>query len=502
MQSLVERKCRSRVVLVGLGVCCCASGPLADVAFGQVIPTFTNATSTRLVAAAATGASDTSEKDYGVGDLDQDGDLDVVVARRIRINAPSGEGAAAALPDTLLMNEGGVLTERTSTLAPALLVSAASRDVLVRDLNGDGLLDVLVGQGPSNLPLLLLNQGFTGSTWNGLAQAPAGLIPDGFLLDCWTLSAGDLRNDRDIYPDVFFGVKNGDDRMLTNTGALVGIWQGFQDDSAKLGASASTAGAVRSSQIADINLDGDDDIIQDVTNPTGAVRVVSNNGSGDFSAAPQVITSGAAYNFGLPDLNNDGRLDFVAVKNATDQYLLNTGNGAGDAITLSAAVNIPNTNGFGSIVTVGDLNYDGLDDVLICDLDQEFPADCSRRLKIYFTKASAPLLVEGYPVQQPWTPNGTSDAALIDLDNDGDLDMLIGHCTGNSIFMQDGSPPQPCPADLNGSGDIGQPDLGILLSGYGCTAGVGNCPGNIDGDDDTDQADLGLLLSVYGSDCP
>lgn len=468
----------------------------------QVIPTFTNETATRLSGAAAVTSGDTTEKDYGVGDLDGDGDLDVVVARRLRLNpSAGGEGAAAAAANTLLMNENGVLTERTATLAPALLASVASRDVLVMDFNGDGLLDVMVGDGPNDLPLLLLNQGFAGPVWLGLAPAAPGLIPPGFLIDCWTLSGGDLKNDGDIYPDVFFGVKNGNDRLLTNLGAPAGVWLGFQDDSAKLGASATTSGAVRSSAIADLNKDGDLDIAQVVTNPTGACRVVSNNGAGDFSAAPQTINSGSAYNFGLVDLNSDGRLDFYVVKNATDQYVLNIGS-VGETLTLAAAVNVPNTNGFGSIARVGDLNYDGLDDVLVCDLDQEFPADCSRRLKVYFTKATAPHLVEGYPTQQPWTPNGTSDVALIDLDGDGDLDMLVGHCTGNSVFMQVGSPTPPCPEDLSGDGQIGQPDLGILLADYNCTAGPGNCPGDVDGDGKTDQSDLGSLLAKYGSACP
>ncbi|MCK4874190.1 MAG: hypothetical protein KAS72_15820, partial [Phycisphaerales bacterium] len=55
----------------------------------------------------------------------------------------------------------------------------------------------------------------------------------------------------------------------------------------------------------------------------------------------------------------------------------------------------------------------------------------------------------------------------------------------------------PCPADLDGDGYIGQSDLGILLAAYGLGAG-----GDIDGDGDTDQGDLGALLAVYGQPCP
>lgn len=53
-----------------------------------------------------------------------------------------------------------------------------------------------------------------------------------------------------------------------------------------------------------------------------------------------------------------------------------------------------------------------------------------------------------------------------------------------------------CPEDLNGDGQIGQSDLGILLEAYGLGAG-----GDVDGDGDTDQSDLGALLAAFGLAC-
>jgi hypothetical protein len=49
-----------------------------------------------------------------------------------------------------------------------------------------------------------------------------------------------------------------------------------------------------------------------------------------------------------------------------------------------------------------------------------------------------------------------------------------------------------CPADLDGDGDVGAADLGILLSGWGTPTG------DIDGDGLADSVDLGQLLSAWG----
>lgn len=59
----------------------------------------------------------------------------------------------------------------------------------------------------------------------------------------------------------------------------------------------------------------------------------------------------------------------------------------------------------------------------------------------------------------------------------------------------------PCPADLDGDGQVGQSDLGILLSDFGCQPSPDGCPGDTDGDGATGQSDLGVLLSSYGTGC-
>lgn len=63
-------------------------------------------------------------------------------------------------------------------------------------------------------------------------------------------------------------------------------------------------------------------------------------------------------------------------------------------------------------------------------------------------------------------------------------------------------PGNPCPPDLDGSGDVGLGDLTILLSNFGRSDNPPPSAGNLDGDGDVDIADLTLFLSAFGTVCP
>ena len=54
----------------------------------------------------------------------------------------------------------------------------------------------------------------------------------------------------------------------------------------------------------------------------------------------------------------------------------------------------------------------------------------------------------------------------------------------------------PCPADLNGDGQINGGDLGILLSSWGPCA---DCLADFEHDGEVTGADLGFLLAAWGS---
>jgi hypothetical protein len=121
---------------------------------------------------------------------------------------------------------------------------------------------------------------------------------------------------------------------------------------------------------------------------------------------------------------------------------------------------------------------------------------------------SPPCDVEGPAWAEVGVPSGLSWIARfsIPLDQPYHPGYTLATLTGASSTLSGATvpfrlaivvpPPTPCPVDFDGDGDTDQADLGVLLSGYGCTSGF--CKGDLDGDGDTDQADLGIMLSAYG----
>ena len=145
--------------------------------------TYQDETNGRLIADPAVGANDVNEKDYAWGDVDQDGDIDLVCVRKEPFMATGRRR------NVLFMNEGvadghamnGVLVDRTVDYVTeaddggqGFMDSTSDRDVQLVDLNGDSWLDMVTatafGDGlPKTLshPRVYINQGAPAGTWLG-----------------------------------------------------------------------------------------------------------------------------------------------------------------------------------------------------------------------------------------------------------------------------------------------------------------------------------------------
>lgn len=404
--------------------------------------TFVDETATRIVSDPSVGIADPQEKDFAVGDVDGDGDEDLIVVRKTPFTNPGG------FRNVLFMNEGGVMVDRTDTLAPDFLDATDDRDVELADFDGDGWLDIVTAGTFGEQPRILMNLGRDGGPWQGFEYEPLRLpvltSPGGNGPKFCGLGVGDVTGDN--RPDLYFSDYENDmeDRLLINDGS------GFFTDqtSTRLTPTMVNSTFGTDADIADVNGDGFNDIIKDNASGTGtnglsggltpAVVVLYNDGTGNFTTLDAVATS-APYMVAHADFTQDNRLDLFVVDDGQDRYLINTGNAQnGHAIfATQLASPSPATNFFGGNVAFADLDRDGILDVIVSDVDTDAPG-CGRRLVLLRGQGTPPNITYSDPLlgaSRAWTPPGTFDVAAFHINNDAALDLWIGTCTGTVVFM-------------------------------------------------------------------
>ncbi len=455
---------------------------------------YVDESSTRIVADPSLGINDPFEKDLAVGDVDRDGDTDLIVVRKERFSTPGG------LPNVLFINDHGVMIDRTAQFIPGFLDDTDDRDVALVDVDGDGWLDIVTATTFAHQPRLYMNLGNGPRGWRGFEYNPAEnrIQPFSPAPKFCAVGFGDVTgNDR---PDLFFVDydNNLEDRLLINDG------NGFFTDetAARMTPAMSQSEFGTSSEILDVNGDGYNDIIKCNTETASpnSVRILYNDSTGHFDFMDFLLT-GDPYMQATADLNNDNRLDIFVVDDEQDIYFINQGNDPDghavfQAMTVSSS---PNTEDFGGNIRIADLDHDGYLDVLVSDIDTDLPG-CNRRLVALRNQGNTPNITLWDPfggVPRPWLPNGTFDTVVLDVDRDGILDIWVGSCDGNRLFMGTGF----IPGDLDDDGDVDLLDLSMWLD---CVTGPSAGPlpaaclrADFDFDDDVDAADFARFQLAY-----
>ncbi len=368
-----------------------------------------------------------------VGDLNEDGHLDVVAtirnANMVEVFLGNGDGTFRAPADL------GTGSDPVSTA--------------MADLNGDGHLDlVTVNDLGGSLTVRLGHGDGTVATRSNLE---AGTSP-------WAVAIGDL--DRDGHPDLVvshisgttvsvllgdgsggFGAPAEYDAGVDPTGIALGD---FNDDGALDVATGSTyylgglevlfgrgdgtlgppqprpaPGYAYALAAADLNRDGHTDLI--ATSTTGVFTVWLGDGSGDFLPRSDQLTGTEPVGLAIADLNGDSLLDVVTANNTASSVSVHFGNGDGTfgapPVRLSTDSNLPTS------IAIGDLNGDGQPDLV---------AGTDARLLLVWRGDG-----HGHFGQRIASESAheTTRFALADLDGDGHLDVVTAHSTGVAVLF-------------------------------------------------------------------
>ena len=316
------------------------------------------------------------------GDLDRDGDLDLVAASEADSRVAWFQNRRVHRSPSF--DEGSLLPAQVS----------AARDVGVADVDGDGDLDVLSASYNDDRIAWYENAQGDASRWhahtvttgaNGAdAVAAADLDGDG---DLDLVSASDLDNEVTWYE---------------NSGAR-SAWREHAVTTAVPGA--------RSVVGADVDGDGDLDAVSASPNADRILWYENRSGNG-LEWAEHAIASGAngAYSVWAGDVDGDGDPDVVSASSIDDRILLHRNRDRGRAWSTQT---VSSQASGASSVTAADVDGDG-------DVDLLSASDFDAKIAWYESLDGG---VRWRERVISTSANGATAVIAVDLDGDGDVDV-------------------------------------------------------------------------------
>ena len=300
-----------------------------------------------------------------VGDVNQDGIPDLIV-----VNNCADSNCADGSVGVLLGDGNGTFQAAVTYVSGGYQPYAAA----VADVNGDDKADLIVANYcassrncPNGSVGVLLSNG------NGTFQAAVS-YGSGGMDGAFSVAMGDVNHDG--MPDLI--VANVCASSSNCTDGSVGVLLGNADGTFQTAVSYGTGGEYAYSvAVGDVNVDGKSDLVvanecadSDCTN--GWVGMLLGNGDGTFQPAVSYNSGGyQPYSVAVGDVNQDGMPDLVVANvcasssncaNGSVDVLLGNGDG-----TFQPAVSY-NSGGYQPYsVAVGDVNQDGMPDLLVAN---------------------------------------------------------------------------------------------------------------------------------------
>ena len=369
------------------------------------------------------GTTDNRFVALDVGDLDNDGDLDIV-AGRSRTN-----GVLDDRVQVLLGNGDGTFGPATEFTAGRL----PSSDV-VADVNKDGILDVLTTDVSDDTVSLLL--GIGDGTFAPRVVFAAGDAPD-------SLAVGDLDKDGNL--DFVTANLNSDDVTVYFGDGAGGF--GDRIDIAVGDRPGFTNNAVA---IADLDKDGNLDIISGNSNDESLTILFGNGARSLVTVRDDIfLGDGTVRSLEIIDVNADGNLDILAAGHVGSaagvvNVLLGAGTRTNGAWDFSTMPDVPMLETTMTTFAV-DMNGDGVLDLVNQSFGPVSPVTGNVSVALGIgdgTFAPRADFSVGF---------NSSDLAVGDLDGDGDFDVVTSNYDGTlTVGLLEDAPPEVLSASPSG----------------------------------------------------
>jgi len=400
------------------GVVCLAGSVLLNPVHAQDVdfPEMQNRTSQHL-----SGLANNSEaKSVELGDFNNDGWEDLVVTTRNQNSV-------------LLINNGGVLTNRNNQFLPSADQTSNSNYAEAFDANSDGWTDIVFAR-LGNAPRLYMNQGDDGNgNWQGFDSGTdlAGAS------DILVIESGDITGDG--APDLFvIQVQDATNRLLVNDGN-----GNFSPNNGLLG-SLGNLPRGHAALLDDVDSDGDIDVVY--IEADLFLYIYYNDGNGNLGNRHTFRNGDAfAYIFGAGDFNGDGIYDYRQYSNSDPRAQMSNGqiDGGRPGYTVRQDGPMLRGNRKHGFVHVRDIDGDGDLDYVLSSISRS-----SGSLEEFFEGMRTEMVFnEGFNtgnfvtfVGDAWGQEESYDMKIVDINNDGNMDMFVAHAQRWGVYINQASP--------------------------------------------------------------